>query len=62
MSAKEKQIGGGHYDMPIQPLEFSMKNGLNACQANVVKYVCRYDLKHPLNPQKPVEDHEKAAH
>ncbi len=51
------QIGGGHYkDMAIQPVEFAMKNNLNTCQANVVKYVCRYNTKNGL------EDLKKAKH
>lgn len=37
------QEGGDHYKKwPIQPVEFSMLNNLNLCQANVVKYVCRF--------------------
>ena len=40
------QVGGSHYkDMAIQPIEFSMKNGLNACQHSVIKYICRYKNK-----------------
>lgn len=42
----DKQVGGSHYkDMAIQPIEFSMKNGLNACQHSIIKYVCRYKNK-----------------
>lgn len=42
----EKQVGGNHYkDMAIQPIEFSMKNGLNACQHSIIKYICRYKHK-----------------
>lgn len=38
-----KQVGGGHYkDLAIQPIEYAMKNKLNYCQANVVKYTTRY--------------------
>jgi hypothetical protein len=40
------QIGGSHYkDMAIQPLEYSMANGLNACEHSVVKYVSRHRSK-----------------
>lgn len=46
MSAISEQIGGDHYKhMPIQPMEYSMKNNLNACQHTVVKYVTRYKVK-----------------
>lgn len=57
MRASELQVGGGHYKtMPIQPSEFSQKNGLNWCEANVVKYVCRHRTKNG------VEDIKKAIH
>ena len=46
MTAINEQIGGDHYKhMPIQPMEYSMKNNLNACQHTVVKYVTRYKVK-----------------
>jgi len=46
LDAMKSQIGGSHYkDMPIQPLEYSMKNGLNACEHSVVKYVSRHRSK-----------------
>lgn len=42
----DRQVGGNHYkDMAIQPIEFSMKNGLNACQHSIIKYICRYKHK-----------------
>lgn len=41
-----EQIGGTHYkDMKIQPLEYSMANGLNACEHSVIKYVSRHRNK-----------------
>ena len=44
--ALDIQVGGGHYkDMAIQPIEFIMKNSLNYCQANIIKYACRYKDK-----------------
>jgi hypothetical protein len=55
--ALEIQIGGGHYkDMKIQPIEFTMQNGLNFCQGNVIKYVTRYKAKNGI------EDLKKAKH
>ena len=40
--ALERQVGGGHYKgMAIQPIEFSMLNGLNACQHTAIKYIVR---------------------
>lgn len=37
------QEGGKHYkEYPIQPVEYCMRNDLDMCQANVVKYVTRF--------------------
>jgi hypothetical protein len=56
-SALETQVGGSHYkDMPIQPMEYSMANGLDACQHTIVKYVTRFREKGGL------QDLEKARH
>jgi hypothetical protein len=55
--ALDIQIGGNHYkDMPIQPMEYSMKNGLDACQHTIIKYVTRFREKGGI------EDLEKAKH
>lgn len=55
----ESQVGGSHYkDFPIQPIEFAMMNRLNACQAKVVKYVCRKKG----DTAKRLEDLDKAIH
>lgn len=46
VSALARQEGGTHYKgYKIQPVEFAMANGLNLCQANIVKYVVRYKDK-----------------
>jgi hypothetical protein len=51
MTAISKQVGGDHYKFmpiqiqPIQPMEYSMKNNLNACQHTAIKYVTRYKVK-----------------
>lgn len=51
------QVGGNHYkDMKIQPIEFAMANNLNACQTNILKYICRYKDKNGK------QDLEKAKH
>ena len=58
MNPKDTQVGGNHYtQMLIQPMEFSMANGLNAIQHTVIKYVTRVDLKGNGD-----EDIEKAMH
>ena len=49
MKTLDTQIGGNHYkDMTIQPLEFIMANNLPYCEANIIKYVCRYKSKNGL--------------
>ncbi len=51
------QVGGDHYkSMPIQPMEFSMANGLDPCQHTIIKYVTRFRTKGG------VQDLEKAKH
>lgn len=51
------QVGGNHYSkMKIQPMKYSMENGLNACQHTIIKYVSRYKDKNGL------EDLKKAKH
>ena len=46
-----------HYkDYKIQPVEFIMKNNLNYCQANAIKYITRYKDKNGI------EDLNKAKH
>lgn len=51
------QVGGGHYKKcAIQPVEYSMKNNLNFCQGNIIKYATRYADKN--GP----EDLEKVKH
>jgi hypothetical protein len=53
----ERQVGGNHYlEFAIQPTEFIQRNGLNWCEGNVVKYVCRHRFKDG------VKDIEKAIH
>jgi len=56
VKSKDTQIGGDHYKLPIQPIEYIMANNLSYCQGNVVKYVTRYKAKHG------VEDLQKAIH
>ncbi len=52
----DMQVGGSHYQLPIQPIEYIFKNGLNFLQGNVVKYITRYKDKNGL------EDLEKVKH
>jgi len=57
MNALDTQIGGGHYKgMAIQPMEYSMANGLDACQHTAIKYISRFREKGGI------QDLEKAKH
>ena len=57
MNALDVQIGGDHYKkLKIQPMEYSMANGLDACQHTIIKYVTRFRDKGGIG------DLEKAKH
>ena len=57
-SALDMQIDGNHYkDLKIQPIEYTMKNGLDPLQHSVIKYVTRFRDK-----QAPLVDLDKAKH
>lgn len=56
-SALDTQVGGAHYKgMKIQPMEYSMANGLDACQHTAIKYISRFRQKGGI------QDLEKAKH
>lgn len=56
-AATGRQVGGDHYrKYPIQPAEYSTRNGLSFLAGNVVKYVTRYKDKGGA------EDIRKALH
>jgi hypothetical protein len=51
------QIGGDHYTkLAIQPMQYSMKNGLDQLQHTIIKYVTSFRDK------AGIEDLEKAKH
>ncbi len=55
--ATQRQVGGDHYKrFNIQPIDFIMDNELDWCEANVVKYVTRWQYKNGM------EDLRKAMH
>ena len=57
VKATNTQIGGDHYTkLAIQPMRYSMENGLDALQHTVIKYVTRFRDKNGN------EDLEKAKH
>lgn len=55
-SDTRRQVGGSHYQLAIQPIDYIMENGLDYMQGNVIKYVTRYKDKGG------VDDLRKAAH
>ena len=42
MSAFDKQEGGNHYRIAIQPIEFIQANKLDFIQGSIVKYAVRF--------------------
>lgn len=56
-TALATQVGGTHYkNLAIQPVEYCQINGLNYCEASVVRYVTRHRQKNGR------QDIEKAIH
>jgi hypothetical protein len=51
-----RQEGGSHYQLPIQPIEYIYKNKLGYMEGNVIKYVTRHADKGGA------EDLRKAIH
>lgn len=57
LKATNTQVGGNHYTkLAIQPMQYSMKNGLDPLQHTIIKYVTRFRDK------AGIEDLEKAKH
>ena len=56
MNAKDKQVGGSHYQLEIQPIDFIVKNNIPFREANVIKYITRHREKNGK------QDIEKAIH
>lgn len=55
--AREQQVKGSHYaKLPIQPFDYSMRNGLDPLQHTIIKYVTRFRDKGGI------ADLRKAAH
>lgn len=55
-NALQKEVGGEHYKMKIQPIEFITANNIPFIEGNVIKYVCRHRKKNG------VQDIDKAIH
>ena len=56
MNATDKQVGGSHYQLEIQPIDFIVKNNIPFREANVIKYITRHREKNGK------QDIEKAIH
>ena len=57
MTAYGRQVDGDHYQkLAIQPMQYSLLNGLDAAQHTVIKYVTRFRDKGGIS------DLEKAKH
>ena len=55
MESIKTQVGGKHYsDMPIQPIEFVVKNNIPFMEANCIKYLCRHRSKNGAEDIKKV--------
>lgn len=55
-SALDTQVGGDHYNMPIQHVEFCQRNRLPWCESAAIKYLVRHKRKNGL------QDVRKAIH
>jgi hypothetical protein len=47
-SSKKEQVGGSHYQMEIQPIDFIMRNNIPFAEGNVIKYVTRHRQKNGI--------------
>lgn len=57
--ALDKQVAGNHYKtFKIQPIEFALVNGLNACETIALRYIVRKKG----DAAKKLEDLDKAIH
>lgn len=56
MSVNDEQVGGEHYQKPIQPWDYITLNRLGYLEGNIIKYVTRYKEKNGL------QDLHKAKH
>ena len=52
-----RNLTPNHYKMAVEPIEYIMRNNLNFCAGNIIKYASRYDKKGT-----PIEDLTKIVH
>lgn len=61
-SALKEQVGGNHYkNLKIQPIEYTMKNGLDFIQGNIIKYATRFKHKNGKEDLKKVIHYAELA-
>lgn len=46
-----------HYQLPIEPKDFIIKNELGFCEGNVIKYICRYKQKNGIEDLKKAKQY-----
>ena len=46
-----------HYDMPITPLQFIVKNDIGFIEGNIIKYICRYKRKNGVEDLKKAQEY-----
>jgi len=56
LSTVRRQVGGSHYQLAIEPIDYIVKNNLGYREGNVIKYVSRHKNKNGA------EDIKKAIH
>ena len=54
MKPLERQEGGDHYDLPIQPLEYIHANQLGYIEGNIIKYATRHKKKNGVEDIKKI--------
>lgn len=54
-SALDRQVGGQHYDLAIQPIEYIHANKLGFIEGNIIKYISRWRNKNGIEDLKKVE-------
>ena len=54
VSPYKHQVGGGHYQKTIQPLEFINANKFGFNKGNVIKYITRHEEKNGIEDLKKV--------
>lgn len=57
MKSLDNQVGGDHYKLSIQPLEFINANNLPFMEGNVVKYVVRHRNKNGKQDLEKAKDY-----